>query len=141
MPVNESAVLDHLAAHGIKVAEVDLGGQAWGFYSHERRVIYLQAGMTAGARLATLCHEALHWRRGDVGPQSRAVEDRIDEEVAAELVDMVEYAWAESQCGWSTAGIAAALDLPKWTIRAYRRLLARERANPLAPSGRRRRAL
>lgn len=123
--VNENALLDYLSREGITVIETELGG-AWGYYDHAASVVYLQVGMTGGHRLAALTHEAVHHWRGDIGPQSRAVEARVDEIVAQLLVDPVDYAWAETQYGWHTRGIAYALDLPAWVVRAYRRVLKRE---------------
>lgn len=121
----ENALHDYLGREGVAVVETELDG-AWGYYDAGSKRIYIQAGMTAGHRTATLLHEALHHYRGDVGEQPQAVEDRIDEEVALILVPPGEYAFWERELGWSTPGIAAALDLPHWVIRAFRRVLAKE---------------
>lgn len=131
--IKENALLDQLRREGVTVIETELDG-AWGYCDAKSRTIYLQAGMTAGHRVATLLHEAAHYFRGDDGEQPRAVEDRIDEAVARLLVDPREYAFWESQHGWHTGGTAAALDLPHWVIRAYRRTLERATAQSLSVS-------
>ncbi|WRS30559.1 DUF6782 family putative metallopeptidase [Actinomycetaceae bacterium MB13-C1-2] len=123
----ENTLLDLLSREGVTVLEAELDG-AWGYYDHAAKTIYLQSGMTSGHRLATLAHETHHCQRGDLGPQSQVIEDRINEEVALALIDPVDYAWAESQVGYHTGGLAALLDVPKWTVRAYRRVLARRLA-------------
>lgn len=53
------------------------------------------------------------------------VEAWIDEQVALTLNDPVEYAFWESEYGWSTGGVAHAMELPRWVVEAYRRVLTR----------------
>ena len=96
-----------------------------GWYDHTTLTIALHPDLLERQKLPVLLHEALHHSRQDQGHQSPAVEARIDEQVALMLVDPVDYAFCESQFGWSTGGIAAELDLPRWVIQAYRRSLAR----------------
>ena len=129
----ESALRDYLSREGVTVIETELDG-AWGYYDALSKTIFIQAGMTTGHRVATLLHEAAHHYRGDKGPQPEAVEARIDEAVARLLVDPREYAFWESQHGWHTGGIAHALELPRWVITAYRRVLERATAQSLSVS-------
>lgn len=125
LDLSEWDVRDWLAQRNIEVVEAPTPQGMWGAYDLSGQTVYLRAGMPSQYRLPTLLHEAEHVDRGDAGHQARSTEDRIDEDVARALVNPSDYAFWESQLGWQTAGIAAALDLPKWVIRAYRRALAR----------------
>lgn len=126
------ALLDHLAGEGVRVARADLPGDIDGAYLLRSRTILLDTGLATWELLPTLLHETMHWHRGDDGPQSARVEHDIDETVARLLVDPNEYRHAEDRYGWHTGGIATELDLPRWVIQAYRRVLA---ANPQIVSG------
>ena len=72
-----------------------------------------------------LAHETFHAAARHDGHQSPAIEARIDEAVAAAIIDPADYKFWETQYGWSTGGIAAALNQPRWIIEAYRRKLAK----------------
>ena len=119
----EKALLDQAAGEGINILEAQLPGDTWGLYVRGSLTIYLQSGMTTTQRVATLLHELAHHVAGHDGHQSQGVEDQINEGVALLLVDPVEYAFWESQLGWSTGGIAHALEVPRWVVEAYRRTL------------------
>ena len=125
MQITEAALLDYMNEAGIRVHEAELPPGYWGYYDKEQQLIVLQRGMTGSQRLATMLHELAHHSRGDAGHQASAVEDAINEDVARYLVDPAQYAFWESELGWSPGGIAAALELPRWVIEAYRRVLAR----------------
>lgn len=119
-------ILDWLAAAGIRISYArGLPAGQLGAYDHEARVIWLPAALDLATPLgvAVLAHESVHAYRGDAGHQVRALEDRIDETVAAALVDPGAYARAEDELGWATGGIADVLDQPRWLVSAYRRHL------------------
>ena len=88
--------------------------------------IYLHAALSESDRACTLAHELEHARRGDVGCQSRVVEQLVDEAVALRFVDPGEYARAEVECEGEAAAIGEELDLPVWVVRAWRGLLDRQ---------------
>lgn len=96
-----------------------------GGYDCQTNSIYLSRDLPQTWLLPTLAHETFHAVNQHAGHQPRVVEDRIDEAVALALVDAREYAYWESQYGWSTGGIACAMDLPRWLVGAYRRALAK----------------
>lgn len=103
----------------------ELPAGMWGAYSLKQRTVWIQKGMPTKWRVAVLLHELEHVRQKHDGHQPQAVEDAINEEVARRIVSPEDYAFWESELGWSTGGIAAALELPRWVIEAYRRVLAR----------------
>ena len=114
-----------MAAHGVTVVEVDMPGTMWGCYCLRDRAVALRPGLTDTQRRATLLHEAQHVLREDDGHQDRKVEDRINEAVACQMIDLMEYARAETEYGWNSGAIAAELGVPKWAVKAYRRILDR----------------
>lgn len=116
-----------LEREGVSVSERALDGSKWGAYSKTERTVYLQPGLPEQWRVSVLLHELAHVQAGHDGHQCQAIEDRIDEDVSLLLVNPGEYRFWESELGWSTGGIASALELPRWVIEAYRRVLARER--------------
>ncbi len=121
-----NALLDELAGEGVRVMRADLPGDMDGAYMLRSNTILLDTGMTAWETLPVLLHEMIHWRRGDDGPQSTCVERSIDEAVALQLIDPSDYASAEMEYGWHTGGIAVELDVPRWVVEAYRRVLSAE---------------
>ena len=125
-PTTEDEVRDWLHARGVRVLEVQTPRNMWGAYSLHRGIVYLRAGMPVHFRVPTLLHEAVHVSRRHEGHQNAAVERYIDEVVARRLIDPIDYAWAETQVGNHTAGLAAELEVPKWVIRAYRRVLVKD---------------
>ena len=125
MWVDERPLTDWLAGEGFTVVEFDGNGRLWGYTSQDRREVGLWRGLLERQRVPTLLHECAHVRAGHDGHQSQAVEEKIDEEVAKALVDPMEYAFAESQLGGSTPGIASWLGMPRWVIEAYQRVLVR----------------
>lgn len=122
--ITEKALIEWLTGEGFTVVEFE-GSSLWGFTDHANRVVGVDAALLDRQRVPTLLHECYHVRLGHEGHQSAAVEAWINEQVAATLVDPVEYAYWEGQYGWSTGGIAAALELPRWVVDAYRRRLGR----------------
>ena len=128
--INEDELYDWFRVERVEVVEESLPAGVWGLYDLDRRIVWVQRGLPASFRLATLLHEAVHHSRGDHGHQDTAVENRINEVVADLLVDPVEYALAERELGWSTGGIAVELGLPRWVVSAFRRSLAKGLAKP-----------
>lgn len=123
--VDEDAIIGRLNHQGIEVEYADLPRGMWGFYSREWDLVTLRKGMPRMYRLPTLMHECGHVARLDHGHQSLKVENAIDEDVALALINPADFAWAESRVGYHTGGLAHELELPKWVIRAYRRVLSR----------------
>lgn len=123
MENREDALTSRLADEGISVVEWNI--PEWGLYLRSEGLIVLQAGMTAGQRLATLTHEALHHWAGHDGHQSSAVEERINRQVAQQLISPPAYMAAEFLHPGSVAGIAFELDLPVWVVEAFQADLAR----------------
>ena len=114
-----------MAAHGVMVVEVDMPGTMWGCYCLSSHTVALRPGLTSAQRMATLLHEAQHVLREDDGHQDRKVEDRINEAVACQMIDLMEYARAETEYGWNSGAIAADIGVPRWVVEAYRRVLDR----------------
>ena len=113
---------------GIAVRWDHLPGDMWGVYSHRERTITLRAGMSQGQEVAALLHEMEHARRGDDGHQPPAVERRIDETVAHQLITAEDYARAEAVTGARDSGaISVEMGLPGWVVAAYRAELRRVR--------------
>ena len=133
MEQREEALTDRLASEGILVVERDI--PEWGRYYRERRLIVLQTGMTAGQRLATLTHEALHHWAGHDGHQDARTEARINRQVALQLVSSPAYIAAEHMHPGSVAGIAWELDLPVWVVESYQSSIT-SRAATLLPLAR-----
>lgn len=122
MRVTEKALTSWLESEGYVLVEDD-SLELWGWTSVQRRTVALHPRLKQFQRVPVLLHECFHVHYGHEGRQSQAVEDRINEEVARLLVDPAEYAFWESQYGWNTGGIAAALEVPRWVVEAYRRTL------------------
>lgn len=129
--ISEDEIIDRLQAEGIRVEYANLPRGLWGFYSLEWRLITLQKGMPTHYRLPTLLHEVGHVARMDNGHQCDKVERAIDEDVALTLINPADFKLAEMKCRYSTGGIAYELEVPKWTVRAYRRVLAKTLAKRL----------
>lgn len=127
------ALLDQLAGEGVRVARADLPGDMDGAYLLRSRTILLDTGLATWELLPTLLHETMHWHRGDDGPQCARVERSIDETVARLLVDPDAYRLAEEHYGWHTGGIATELDLPRWVVQAYRRVLRADQQSIPSP--------
>lgn len=100
-----------------------------GAYDHHQRVIWLPVNLDVYTPLgvATLAHESVHAYREDDGPQPGYVEARINEMIAAALIERDEYQCAEKQVGACTGGIVDLLNQPRWLVATYRRHLARTR--------------
>ncbi|WP_195393634.1 DUF6782 family putative metallopeptidase [Actinomyces urogenitalis] len=123
-----NALLQQCEDAGITVTWTRLASRRRGGYAHASRTIYLTEGMPDDLALPTLMHEMEHARRGDDGHQPRAVERRIDETVAHQLITADDYARAEAVTGARDSGaIAAEMGLPRWVVSAYRRTLRRAR--------------
>lgn len=112
---------------GVAVMPAHLSVEIDGAYIKRNSVILLDKNLADFERVPVLLHEMVHVERQDNGHQSARVERWIDEQVALRLIDPFEYAHAESELGWHTGGIAAELDVPRWVVQAYRRVLERER--------------
>ena len=56
-----------------------------GLWAPDRRQIWVDSRLCDGYAAPVLAHELTHVRRGDDGPQSRAVEEWIDEEWSIKL--------------------------------------------------------
>lgn len=126
MGITESALTQWLNGEGFTVVEFSEDSTVWGYTCPVRREVALRANLRTFQRVPTLLHECWHVHLRHDGHQSPATEAWINERVAHLLVDADEYAWAESQYGWHTGGIAHALELPRWVVEAYRRVLARQ---------------
>ena len=120
------SVVQALEDQGVTVVETleGMDGRV-GWYSHRARVIGIHPDLLERQKLPVLLHEAIHHWCAHEGHQDAATERRIDERVAELLVDPVEYAEAEERFGWSTGGIAHALEVPRWVVEAYRRVLVK----------------
>lgn len=96
-----------------------------GCYDHETSTIWVRDGMSEHVAVPTILHELHHHLRGDDGPQTAAVEARIDRLVARELITPAAYAAAECVTGGGSGPIAVELGLPRWVVGAYRSTLRR----------------
>lgn len=118
------ALLARCRGEGITVCRGRLDG--WrGLWAPDHRQIWIDSRLCDQHAAPVLAHELTHVRRGDDGPQSRAVEEWIDERVATMYVDPMAYARAERYRGPYAACIADELDLPQWVIEAWQRRLQR----------------
>lgn len=98
----------------------------WGAYFDQTRAIYISREIPSSWVLPVLAHETFHAVAHHDGHQPAPVEARIDEAVAQAIINPSDYRFWESQYGWSTGGIAAALGVPRWIVEAYRRKLAQQ---------------
>lgn len=99
----------------------------WGAYREDTRTIYISRFAPSAWIVPILAHETFHAAAHHNGHQSPAIEARIDEAVAQAIINPADYRFWESQYGWSTGGIAAALGVPRWIVEAYRRCLSKTR--------------
>ena len=99
----------------------------WGAYHENTRTIYISRFAPNAWVVPILAHETFHAAAHHHGHQSAAIEARIDEAVAQAIINSADYRFWESQYGWSTGGIAAALGVPRWVVEAYRRNLSKTR--------------
>lgn len=104
--------------------DTDMPGDWQGIYIDDLRAIYINRRTPAAWVLPVLAHETFHAAARHDGHQAAPIEARIDEAVAQAIIDPADYRFWETQYGWSTGGIASALNLPRWTVEAYRRKLA-----------------
>lgn len=117
------------AAQGIRVQETRLPAGLEGVWDPNQKTIWLKKRLPVASMACTLAHELEHARRGDTGRQDEYVESFIDEKVALRFVDSEAYARLEEVYGCEPGVIAEELDLPRWVIEAWQRLLNRaERA-------------
>lgn len=128
--ISETELTEWLHAHDTAIMWRDLPGTLNAAYSLPRQTVYIARNLPAAHVPAVLAHETFHVAAAHDGHQTARVENRIDEAVAEVLIDPAAYTYWETQYGWSTGGIAAALEQPRWLVSAYRRLL--ERARPRA---------
>lgn len=121
-------LVDTCDALGLMIRWTPMPPHRRGAYDARRRIVYLARDLDGAAAVATLMHEMEHARRGDDGHQPRAVERRIDETVAHQLITADDYARAEAVTGARDSGaIAVEMGLPRWVVSAYRRTLRRAR--------------
>lgn len=126
-PVEAELLLSWCGREGVEVlTDGGLPGGLWGVWDPGQRVIWLSPALRVGSNgwLATLAHETFHVAAGHEGHQRAGVEARIDEVVAARLVDGGAYAFWEREYGGHVGGIADALEMPVWVVEAYQRHLA-----------------
>lgn len=86
-----------------------------GFYEHTQRRITINTVQTVGV----LVHELIHALHAHDGPQTEAVEARVDKLAARLLVSPAEYEQAERLCGPHAGAIARELELPRWVVQAW----------------------
>jgi hypothetical protein len=113
------------AVQGIRVQEMRLPAGLEGVWDPSQKTIWLKKGLPVASMACTLAHELEHARRGDAGRQDEYVESFIDEKVALRFVDSEAYAKLETAYGCEPGVIAEELDLPRWVIEAWQRLLNR----------------
>lgn len=107
--------------------DTDMPGDWQGIYLDNLRTIYINRRTPASWLVPVLAHETFHAAAHHNGHQPAPVEARIDEAVAQAIINPSDYRFWESQYGWSTGGIAAALGVPRWIVEAYRRNLSKTR--------------
>lgn len=107
--------------------DTDMPGDWQGIYLDNLRTIYINRRTPASWLAPVLAHETFHAAAHHNGHQPAPVEARIDEAVAQAIINPADYRFWESQYGWSTGGIAAALGVPRWIVEAYRRSLSKTR--------------
>jgi hypothetical protein len=109
----------------IYVRETKLPAGTEGYWDPSQRTIWLKKGLPTHNSACTLAHELEHARRGDNGRQDEYVESFIDEKVALRFINPTTYARLEEVYGCEPGVIAEELDLPRWVIEAWQRLLNR----------------
>lgn len=90
-----------------------------GFYEHSQRRITINSRLSTIQTVGVLAHELIHALHAHDGPQSEAVEARVDKLAARLLVSPAEYAQAERLCGPHAGAIARELELPRWVVQAW----------------------
>ena len=113
------------AVQGLCVQEMRLPAGLEGVWDPSQKTIWLKKGLPVASMTCTLAHELEHARRGDAGRQDEYVESFIYEKVDLLFVDSEAYAKLETAYGCEPGVIAEELDLPRWIIEAWQRLLNR----------------
>lgn len=113
-------LIDEAAAAGITVQYARLPDGRLGAYHHATRTIWLSHQLSDTHAVAVLMHEMEHARRGDDGHQSPQVEARINQAVAAQLIDPGAYLHALRATGGDAYALAEELGVPVWVVAAYR---------------------
>lgn len=120
----------HAASLGLDVVEHPLPPGRRGHYYHRERLIVLAPRMTARQARCTLTHEVMHAVRGDEWVDDAVamarMERAVDALTALQLVDIAEYARAESLHGPHDAAIAHELNVTRDVVRCWRHLVASE---------------
>lgn len=117
------------AVQGICVQEMRLPAGLEGAWDPSQKTIWLKKRLSVASMSCALAHELEHARRGDAGHQDEYVEEFINEKVALRFINPTTYARLEEVYGCEPGVIAEELDLPRWVIEAWQRLLNRaERA-------------
>lgn len=125
------ALLDTLVQEGARIIEAPLPPNMWGATSWRSGVVYLQRGMSDRQALPVVSHEIQHWRAQHEGHQSQRIEEMIRRRVAAQIIDMDDYARAERMYGCCPAKLAVELDTTVPVVEAFQRTLAAVPANML----------
>lgn len=90
-----------------------------GFYEHAERRITINSRLSTVQTVGVLAHELIHALHAHDGPQTEAVENRVDRFAARLLISPKEYAQAERLCGPHAGAIARELELPRWVVQAW----------------------
>lgn len=110
---------------GVEVVYTRLPGKLRGLYDHEVKRIYVESRLSNMNTAATLAHEYVHAQHGHDGHQGSSVECRVDEKAAMLLVSPALYAQAERLHGCHPGALSRELELPRWVVEAWQRVLAR----------------
>lgn len=90
-----------------------------GFYEHAQRRITINSRLSTVQTVGVLAHELIHALHAHDGPQTEAIEARVDKLAARLLISPAEYAQAERLCGPHAGAIARELELPRWVVQAW----------------------
>ncbi|GGO59000.1 hypothetical protein GCM10010910_00900 [Microbacterium nanhaiense] len=123
-------LLDVAQILGVLIKYADLSRRDRdGEYDHERRIIWLQHGMSYRLKRSVLAHELAHAIFGDeptmFGPVNAKQERRADEWAARTLIRLEDFKAAEAAHNGHVASMANDLDVITDLVEAYQRILAR----------------
>lgn len=116
-------VVDHLPVH---VGSANLPKGMQGAYEEATQTIVIDRNLIYAQKRCTLVHELIHWKYGDCQCDSfnmKRAERRARKETALMLVDLVDYATAESIYDGDVYCIACELGVTVQCVRDYQRYL------------------
>lgn len=83
--------------------------------------IWVNPRLTSGQRCATLAHEYIHIVLGHVGHQTPQIESLVDTKAAKLIITEQQYKEAEIATNGTPQAIAETIEIPLWTVNAWKK--------------------